>query len=460
MSNIKFKEYNQCQLQLLPQDLESKIVPDHLARLISETVDNLDLSAIEQTYSDQGQHAYSPKMLLKVLIYGYSAGIQSSRKLADRIKEDIVFMWLSGRNTPDFRTISDFRKDRLNDFKNIFEQVLKTCFALNMVRVGKVSLDGTKILANASKNKAIFKTNLKKQQDLIKQKVDQLIKEAEAIDEEEERLYGNATPHQLDKVFTKEQITKAVKKVQNQRKQLERKRTILKVKSSEIKKKERIMRKDRNSFSLIDKDSTVMMMKEGYTAPGYNVQLATERQVILAYGISSNRTDQKLLKPMIEELKENTGQVPETLITDAGYGRKINYRYLKNKSIQSYIPYNTYDQDRILRSKGLYQYPKNPDTELEKYKFTQRLRLQSEEGKEMMARRRQDVEPVIGNIKRNMGFRRFNLRGKKKCEVELGLVSLTHNLKKIKNHIKKMIGWGDQRRQVLELGTVLGYLPA
>lgn len=460
MSNIKFKPYNQNQLQLLPQDLESKIASDHLARLISHAVDNLDMSGVEDTYSDQGQHAYDPRMLLKVLIYGYSAGLQSSRKLADRLREDIVFMWLSGRNTPDFRTISHFRKDRLDDLKSIFKQVLKTCFALNMVRVGKVSLDGTKILANASKNRAVFRTNLKKQRDLIRQKVDQLIKEAEAIDEEEERLYGNATPHRLGKVFTKEQIAKAVKKVQNQRKQIERKKAVLKVKSSEIKKKERIMRKDRNSFSSIDKDSTVMMMKEGYTAPGYNVQLATEHQVILAYGVSSNRNDQKLLKPMTEEIKENTDLTPKALITDAGYGSKSNYRYLKHKKIQGCIPYNTYEQDRILRNKRLYQYPKDPDVELEKYKFIQRLRLGSEEGKEMMQRRRQDVEPVIGNIKRNMGFRRFNLRSKHKCEVELGLISLAHNLKKMKNHIKKMLEWGDQRRQVLESGAVLGYLPA
>ena len=109
----KFKEYNQNQLQLLPQDLESKIAPDHLARLINKAVDDMDLSFIENTYSNDGQHAFNPRMLLKVLVYGYSLGLRGSRKLTDRLREDIVFMWLSGRNTPDFRTISDFRKDKL-----------------------------------------------------------------------------------------------------------------------------------------------------------------------------------------------------------------------------------------------------------------------------------------------------------------------------------------------------------
>ena len=459
----KFKEYNQDQLQLLPQDLESQIAKDHLAKLISYSVDKMDLSFIEQTYSNDGQHAYDPRMLLKVLTYAYALGLHGSRRIADRLKEDLVFMWLSGRNTPDFRTISDFRKEKLNNFENIFEQVLSTCFAIGIARVGKVSIDGSKMLANASKNKTVYRINLKKRRELIHQKVAEIMKEVERAEEEEERLYGNATPHRTGIDFTDpkilEKITQSVKKIEQQRKRLEKKKAILMAKESDINRKERLMRKDRNSFSPTDKDSTAMMMKEGYIAPGYNIQLATEHQVILAYGIYSNRNDQKLLKPMVEEIKARTKRKPESALTDAGYGSKSNYRYLKHERIQGYVPYNTYEQDRILRNKGLYEYPKNPDVELEKYKFLQRLRLQSDEGKAMMTRRREDVEPVFGDIKRNMGFRRFNLRGKDRCRVELGLLSVAHNLKKIKNYVKRMTEWGDGRKQILELGSVLGYLP-
>lgn len=453
-----FKPYNQHQSQLLPPDLSDMIAKDHLARLISHTVEELDISFIEQTYSQNGQHAYDPRMLLKILVYGYAIGLRGSRKLADRLKEDIVFMWLAGRQTPDFRTISDFRKDKLLDFKKIFDQVLDTCFGIGMTRVGKVCLDGTKILASASRNKAIYRTNLNKRRELIRQKVEEIMKEVEAADEEEERLYGNATPHRIGRVFTKEEIARAVKKVEKERARLEKKQNVLKAKEADIKRKERIMRRDRNSFSSVDKDATVMMVKEGYIAPAYNVQLATEHQVILGYGVSSNRNDQKLLRPMIEEVEERTKRRPETVITDAGYGTKINYRYLKQQRIPAYIPYNTYEQERILRNKGLYESPKNPDRELEKYKFRQRLRLQSEEGKGMMKRRREDVEPVIGNLKRNMGFRYFNLRGKWKCEIELGLVSLAHNLKKIRNWVKGVVEQDDGRQKVQELGMVFGYL--
>jgi len=455
-----FKQYNQNQLQLLPPNLSDLIVKDHLARLINHAVDGLDLSLIEQTYSPDGQHAYPPRMLLKILVYGYASGVRSSRKLADRLKEDIVFMWLSGRLTPDFRTIADFRKDKLTDFKKIFEEVLETSFQIGLTRVGKVMIDGTKIRANASKNKAVYRTNLARRKELIKQKVEEIIAEAEKLDEEENRLYGNATLHRTGKTFTKEEVVKALKKVKQERAKLVKKQEVLKAKKQDISKKERLMRGDRNSFTSSDPDATVMLMKEGYIAPGYNVQLATEHQVILGYGLSSDRNDTKLLKPMVKEVKERTGRKPEAIGSDSGYGTKKNYRYLKKERITSYIPYPTYEQERILKNKGFFTPPKQPDRELERYKFRQRLRLQSEEGKLMMKRRREDVEPVFGNLKRNMGFRRFNLRGKRKCELELGLFSVAHNLLKIRNWVRKLAKWDDGRRKGIELGIVLGYRTA
>ena len=384
-----FKEYNQNQLQLLPPDLSDLVSKDHIARLINHSVDKIDLSFIENQYSENGQKAYDPRMLLKVLVYGYVSGTRSSRKLSDRLKEDIVFMWLSGRQEPDFRTISDFRKDKLKDFKKIFEQVLDTCFALGLVRVGKVSIDGTKILASASRNKAIYRKHLAKRKEFIK---------------------------------------------------------------------ERRMRKDRNSFTSTDKDATVMMMKEGYIAPGYNVQLASEKQIILGYGIHSNRNDSHLLKPMLKEVEERTKRKPEIVIANKGYGNKMNYRYLKKEKIIPFIPYNNFDQDRILIKNKLYQ--KSKDKELEKYKFTQLVRLQTEKGKQMLKRRREDIEPVFGNLKRNLNFRKFNLRGKHKCELELGLFSIAHNFKKMRNGVKRLIKRQDDKLKTLELGTVLGYLPA
>lgn len=464
-----FKEYNQNQVLLLPPRLDDSIEADHIARLINYVIETMDFSFIEKTYSANGQNAYYPKMLLKVLVYGYSSGICSSRKLADKLAEDIVFMWLSGKQTPNFRTISDFRKDKLSDFKKIFTQVLNTCFSLGLTKVGKVSLDGTKILANASRNKAIYRKQLARRKENIKKQIDEIIKEAERLDREEDKFYGNTTINRTGKTFSKEEITNALKQVQKKvkkikqikRKQqgLKKKQAQLKARTQDIKEKEKIMRKDRNSYSSTDKDSTVMFMKEGYTAPGYNVQLATEHQIILAYGLFSDRNDNHLLRPMIEEIKEQTKRKPEIIITDAGYGNKKNYRFLKHEQIAGFIPYQTYEQENILRNKGLYDPPKHPDRELERYKFKMRLRLKSEEGKELQKRRREDVEPTIGDIKKNMGFRRFNLRGKYKCEIELGLLSMAHNLKKIGKWLKKSKERDNETQKGLTLETVSSYLP-
>ena len=453
-----FKPYVQNQSRLLPPSLAELIPSDHLARLISHSVDGMDISVIEQTYSDQGQHAFHPRMLLKVLIYGYAIGIRSSRKLADRLIEDVVFMWLSGSQSPDFRTIADFRKDKLADFKTIFEQVLSACMSIGLIRVGTVSLDGSKILANASKNKMQYRKQLLKRKINLKEKIDQIMQEADDLDAEEDQLYGSNTINRTGIVITKERVAASLKKIQKRKQTVKRQTAVLKAQLSTIKQKEKIMRKDRNSYSSIDTDATLMMMKENYIAPGYNIQLATEHQVILGYGVYADRNDQKLLKPMIEEVTARTRRKPQSILADAGYGRKMNYRYLKQQKITAYIPNQNYEQETTLRNQGLYHIV-SPDTELERYKSGMRIRLQSEMGQAMLRRRRQDVEPTFGDLKRNMEFRRFNLRGRLKCELELGIVSMAHNFKKIRTWIKKATEWDDGRTKIQELAQILGYLP-
>ena len=453
-----FKPYTQSQSQLLPPSLEEAIAPDHLARLISHSIDQMNISSIEQLYSKNGQHAYDPRMLLKVLIYGYASGIRSSRKLADKLHEDIVFMWLGGRQDPDFRTIADFRKDKLSDFKSLFEQVLATSIDIGLIHVGTISLDGSKILASASKNKMQYRKQLLKRKVNLKEKIDQIITEADDLDAEEDRIYGSHTINRTGIAITKERVATAIKKIQKRKQTLNKHKAIAKAQISSIRQKEKTMRKDRNSYSSTDPDATLMLMKENYIAPGYNIQLATEHQVILGYGVFSDRNDQKLLKPMVEEVEARTRQKPESVIADAGYGRKMNYRYLKQQKIAAYIPNQSYEQDTILRNRGLYHIV-SPDIELEKYKVRMRIRLESDYGHAMLKRRRQDVEPTFGDIKRNMEFRRFNLRGRIKCELELGIISMAHNIKKMRSWVKKTIQWDDGRAKIQELGYILGYLP-
>jgi transposase len=452
----KFKHYNQNQIQLLPPNLSDLIEYDHIARLINQVIDEIDLSFIENTYSSDGQRAYHPKMLFKVLVYGYTIGLRSSRKLADRLKEDIPFMWLTGRQTPDFRTIADFRKDKLGDVKKAFTEVLSLCRELGMVRVGKVCIDGTKMRASANGNKMQYRKTLNKRKDKIKQQVNDILAEAEAIDREEERLYGNNTEHRAGIDIS--EVQKRLKKMKKRKETLERNKKKLEAKKSDINSKLRKMRKDRNSYSSTDKDATMMLQKENYIAPGYNVQFASEHQVILAYGVYPDRNDLNLLKPIVEQVKGNTKKKPKMLAADAGYGAKMNYRYLKNERIAAFIPYNNFNKEMAARNKGIYEPTK--DKELAKYKFRQKIRLLSPEGKALMKRRREDIEPTIGDIKRNMNFRTFYLRGQPKCLTEIGLVSIGHNLKKIKSWVKKLNEWDSGNQKGRELGAVLGYGPA
>jgi transposase len=454
-----FKLYQQNQDQLLPSSLNEAVKSDHIARLIDHVVNKMDLSFLENQYSKNGQRAYPPSMLLKILIYGYSLGVRSSRKLAVKLEEDVVFMWLSGRLTPDFRTISDFRKEKLSDFKKIFENVLDQCFSLGLASVGKVSIDGTSIRASANKNRVVYRKILAKNREAIREKIEAIIEEAEVIDREEEKLYGKKGEHSTGIDFTDPKILKQLDKMKKKKESLKKKESVLKAREVDIRIKQRKMRKDRNSFASADKDATVMMMKEGYPAPGYNAQLATERQIILSYGVFQNRNDSKLIKPMVEKIKETTRRKPNTIIADAGYGNKRSYRYLKKEKIIAFLPYGSYNRDRILRNKGLSVMPTNPDVELERYKAIQRMRLQSEEGKQMLKRRREDIEPTFGNIKRNLDFRRFLLRGLKKCELEFGLVSLAHNLKKIKKKVENLCQFDPGLEKARELGQILGYLP-
>lgn len=451
-----FKDYQQSQGQLLPQSLSDSISADHTARLINQVVDEMDLSFILNQYSPIGQKAYNPRMLFKVLVYAYAIGLRSSRKIADRLNEDLVFMWLSGRSTPDFRTIADFRQDKLVDVKKAFVEVLGLCRQLGMVRIGKVAIDGTKFRSDSNGNKMQYRKTLNKRKESIAKRVDDIFREADEVDRQEEKLYGDSTEHRI-KGLDMKRVARQLAKLKRRKVSLEKKGKKLEAKKDNINSKLRQMRKDRNTMSSTDKDATLMMMKEGHIASGYNAQFATEHQVILGYGLTSDRNDFKQLKPMVKEVEANTGKNPETVVADAGYGRKMNYRYLKNERITTFIPYGQFNKEMAERRKGVYV--NNPDRELTRYKFTQCVRLLSAEGKKMMERRREDVEPVIGDIKRNLNFRTFNLRGRPKCLIELGLVSLGHNLKKMKSYLKRAAKWDNGNQTIEKLGTILGYQP-
>jgi len=426
----KFKEYHQNQIMLMPPSLEEKVPDGHLARYISILVDELDIDEIEKGYSELGCRAYHPRMLIKLLLYGYSTGIRSSRRIQKETREDIVFMWLAGRQEPDFRTISDFRKDRIKDIKKLFVQVLDTCGELGMVSCGKISIDGTKIEANSGKNKLTYRKKLEKSKARYDVEIEQILAEAEKVDDEEDRLYGDKDGYLMERDYTPEEIQKALKKIARDKEKLERKTEKFQAKIEAVNDKINLMGSGRNSYGNTDQDATLMLMKEGHLGVGYNVQMATENQVIVGFGVYQKPNDVHLLPSMIEEVEQNLGMKPEAIVTDKGYCSQSNYTYIEERGIKAAIPPQTYDYDVTARRNGTYKYSKN--LVYEKMKVGMLDFLDTDEGQQLMEKRKNDIEPTFGDIKHNMGFRKFLLRSKPKVVIEVGLISMAHNIKKIK----------------------------
>lgn len=420
---MKFKEYRQHQIMLMPPSLDDKIPQDHLARYIDKVVDELDIKDIADSYSDLGCHAYHPQMLIKVILYGYCIGIRSSRRIQKEIREDLIFMWLAGMQEPDFRTISDFRKDRIKDIRKLFNQVLEICYKLGMVQCGKISIDGTKIEANSGRNKITYRKKLEKSKARFEEKIDEIMKEAADIDAEEDRLYGDKDGYSLDHGYTSEEIKEAMKKLQREKKKAEEKLAVVDEKLER-------MGEDRNSFGNTDKDATLMLMKNDSLGVGYNVQMATENQVIVGFGVYQDRADTHLLQPMIAEVEHNLGMTPAVIMADKGYCSEKNYEYLACRGMKAAIPPHTFDLDIAARHKGTYQPSNNPT--YEQYKVNMLDFLETDEGKGLMDKRKWDVEPTFGDIKHNMGFRKLLLRRMPKVKTEVGLVAIAHNIKKIK----------------------------
>ena len=186
-----FRPYEPDQLVLMPVVLQEWLPADHLAYFISDVVDQLDLASMMSRYEEErGYPPYHPRMMVKVLVYAYCIGVSSSRRMEKRLHEDIAFRVLAANNTPDFRTLSDFRKEHLAALGGLFVQVLKLCQKTGLVKLGHVSLDGTKVKANASKHKAMSYGKMKEKEARLEAEVKQLLKEAQEVDEEEDRRYG------------------------------------------------------------------------------------------------------------------------------------------------------------------------------------------------------------------------------------------------------------------------------
>jgi len=415
---------------LLPPRLRDWLPEGHLAYYVGDIVDHMDLSAIHAVYEKElrGQPPYDPRMLTKVLVYGYCVGVCSSRRMQKRLQEDIGFKVLAAGNEPDFRTISDFRKIHLEALQGLFEQVLEMALESGARKLGRVSLDGTKVKANASKHKAMSYGRINEKQKQIREEVKRILAEAEAADEAEDRQYGDKRgdelPEELQRRETRLAKLKQAKKVLEQR---ARDKAAAEGKSAEAVKRAKPEEKDQYNFT--DPESRIMKGGDGFVQ-AYNAQAAVEPEMGLIVGqlVTQAANDKEQLKPMVEAIEAQSGQRPEAILADSGYCSEENLRYLESagqpeRKIEGYIATGK-------QKHGEYRQPcrRGPLPKGATRVDRMMRKLQTKAGRAVYAARKCVVEPVFGQIKQARGIRQSLLRGIRKIRGEWALVCLTHNI--------------------------------
>src|SRR5437879_8754157 len=375
--------------------------------------------------NNRDQRPYDPRLMTKLLVYGYCTGVFSSRRIQKRLQEDIPFKVLAAGNEPDFRTIADFRKIHIEVLQNLFEQVLALALECGAIKLGRVSLDGTKVKANASKHKAMSYGRMQEKQQQLKEEVKQLMEQAEAADQQEDGQYGSKRgdelPEELQRRETRLAKIKEAKKVLEQRARDKG--------AAEGRRAAEAKPEDKDQYNFTDPESRIMKGADGIVQ-GYNAQAAVEPALLLIVGqsVTEAANDKQQLKPMVELIEQQSGQRPEAILADNGYCSEQNLEHLESaeepeRKIEGFIATGKqkHGEHRLPAKRG--PLPKGA-TRVDRMK----RKLQTKVGKAVYAARKCVVEPVFGQIKQARGFRQFLLRGKKQVKGEWALLCLTHNI--------------------------------
>ena len=425
-----YRAYNPDQQLLLPAALQEWLPSDHLAYFISDVVEQLDLSDIMARYERErrGGPPYHPELMVKVLLYGYCVGVASSRRIARRLHEDIAFRVLAANSTPDFRTISDFRKDNLAELSDLFLQVLALCQLAGLAKLGHVALDGTKVKANASKHKAMSYGRMKERSAQLAAEVAELLRRAQAADEEEDRRYGrdkrgDELPKEL--AFREGRL----EKIREAMAALEAEAQAEAELAEGVGKEQSGMPDDKAQRNFTDAESRIMPAPGGRDfVQAYNCQAVvdSDHQVIVAAQATSQASDKQQAVAMIEEAIANTGAVPREVSADAGYYSAKAVDELYALGTDPYVAPEKTRHGTVLPPAPRGRIPNQLSP-----RDRMRRKLLTKKGRERYALRMATVEPVFGQIKQGRGFRQFLLRGLEKVKGEWSLICTGHNLLKL-----------------------------
>lgn len=433
-----FRDYDQAQLFLMPPSVQEWVKKDSLARFLSEAVDGMDargrLDAFYAPYrvDGWGAPAFHPVMMLKVLLYAYTNGVTSSRRIEAMLEVDIAFRYLAANNQPDFRTINGFRTTHLDALLGVFVDVLELCRDAGMVKLGRVALDGHRVAGDAS-----LSENRKRER--LEQQVQELLDEAVLIDAWENQQHGpDARGDELPSALKNprkraEHLQRALDELQKReaalRKEQEERIALREKEEQEAGRKKRgrkpkpaaeVKLPEDARVNRTDPESRVMKGRNGRYLQGYNGQAMVdcESQVIVAQQLTNEAADVNLLAPMLERCEAQAGARPEQALVDAGYWSEENGALDGQGGTDLLIATVHWEQEKPD------QHPRRDLME---------AKLESEEGKAAYAQRGSTVEPVFGQMVMR-GLERFRLRGKKKAGLEWSLWCTTHNLLKLWRH--------------------------
>jgi transposase len=399
-SEIRFKGYEQHQGQLFPAHLSEALDPGDPVFFISDLVEGVDLEGFERRYASMGEHAYPPRLLLKLWLFGAVAGVYSGREIAQRLRWDLRFRYLAGGLYPDFRTINRFRVRHREDFAEVFRQTVRTARASGLGKLGRVAIDGSKIRANTSRHKAMSHGRMQQAEEALEEEIAQILAQMDECNEAEDDEHGDddgggGLPAELQDRETR------IAKLRAVREQLEAER------GSEL--------KPNSQKSFADPDANMMMTGEGSLQYCYNAQAATsEDGVIVAADVATSPRDVGQLVPMVEAVTANAGRRPGIAVADNGYLSESNLEELGRK------------RQRCLVAAG--REGKKPTT-WPKGRRTQRMHrlLRLPWARRIYDHRKTQGERPFAEIKQTMRFRRFSLRGRANIRGEWNLVCAAAN---------------------------------
>lgn len=427
--------------------LREALPPAHLARYIVDLVAQLDFSKFYARYADSGAPPYAPELLFGLLLYGYCTGLFSSRKIERATNESLPFRYLAGGRQPDHDTIANFRQQFLGESKDLFVQVLLLAQEFGVLKLGNISLDGSKIHADASKSKAVSYKRLLELEIFLRGEVKELFKLAEQT-EAAELPEGFKVEDEISirqaRLERLAQARKVLEARASERYQQEMAEYQAKVKEREEKARQKGRQPkgpdpkppeegpgDKDQYHFTDPDSRIMKnSQDGGFDQHYNGQVAVDQEslLIVANTVSNHANDKREAVPTMEAIDERLNQ-PAAAALDNGYYSESNIAALEGRGIDPYIATGREPHHKNWREYFAQQVTPPAQTASVKEKMAYKLRTGI--GKAIYGLRKCTVEPVIGIIKETLGFRQFSLRGQTKVEGESNLVCLAFDVKRL-----------------------------